>query len=76
MKSSSSLATIFGPIFGSGPGAGMGLLISFTGLGAAMVGFLGFFIPQVRDAEDILPDFDTLILDQSEKQLLGQRSLR
>jgi len=74
MNSSSSLATIFGPIFGTGPGAGMGLLISFTGLGAAMVGLSGFFIPPVRSAEDILPDFDTLISDQSEKKLLGQRS--
>jgi hypothetical protein len=68
MKSSSSLASIFGPIFGTSPGAGMGLLISLTGLGAAMVGLLGFFIPPVRDAEDILPDFDKLILDKSEKQ--------
>jgi predicted MFS family arabinose efflux permease len=68
MTSSSRLATIFGPIYGTGPGAGMGLLISFTGLGAAMVGFSGFFIPPVRDAEDILPDFDTLIVDQTEKR--------
>jgi len=68
MKSSSSLASIFGPIFGTSPGAGMGLLISLTGLGAAMVGLSGFFIPPVRDAEDILPDFDKLILDKSEKQ--------
>ena len=74
MSTSSSLATIFGPIYGTGPGAGMGLLISFAGLGAAMVGFSGFFIHPVRDAEDILPDFDSLILDQSEKHLLGQHS--
>jgi hypothetical protein len=74
MSASSSLATIFGPIYGTGPGAGMGLLISFAGLGAAMVGLSGFFIPPVRDAENILPDFDSLILDQSEQHLLGQHS--
>jgi MFS family permease len=68
MTSSSSLAIIFGPIYGTGPGAGMGLLISFTGIGAAIVGLSGFFIPPVRDAEDIMPDFDTLIVDQSERQ--------
>ena len=75
MSSSSALSDIFGPIFGTGPGAGMGLMISFAGIGAAMVGFSGFFIRPVRDAEDILPDFDTLILDQSEKQLRLQELL-
>ena len=74
MSTSSSLANIFGPIYGTGPGAGMGLLISFAGLGAAIVGLSGFFIPPVRDAEDILPDFDSLILDQSEQHLLRQHS--
>ena len=68
MSSSSALANIFGPIFGTGPGAGMGLMISFAGIAAAMVGFSGFLIRPVRDAEDILPDFDTLIVDQSERQ--------
>jgi predicted MFS family arabinose efflux permease len=68
MTTSTTLSTIFGPFFGTGPGAGMGLLISFAGLGAAMSGFSGFFIRPVRDAEDILPDFDTLIIDQSEKR--------
>jgi hypothetical protein len=76
MNTSSPLATIFGPIYSTGSGAGMGLLISFASLGAAIVGFSGFFIHAVLDAEEILPDFDTLISDQSEKQLLGQRPYR
>ncbi len=68
MTTSSALSTIFGPIFGTESGAGMGLLVSFAGLGAAMVGFSGFFFRPIRDAEEILPDFDTLLIDQSEKR--------
>ena len=60
MKTTSSLASIFGPIVGTGPGAGMGLLIGFVGLGAASVGLMGYFIPNIRNAEDILPDHDEL----------------
>ena len=58
MRSSTVLARFFSPIFGTGPGAGMGLLMFFAGLAAAAVGLAGYFIRPVRDAEDILPDFD------------------
>jgi MFS family permease len=58
MRSSTVLARLFSPIFGTGPGAGMGLLMFFAGLAAAAVGLAGYFIRPVRDAEDILPDFD------------------
>lgn len=68
MNTSSALSSVFGPLFGTGPGAGMGLLVSFAGLGSALVGLSGYFIRPVRDAEDILPDFDTAIRDHSEKQ--------
>jgi MFS family permease len=58
MRSSTALARLFSPIFGTGAGAGMGLLMFFAGLAAAAVGLAGYFIRPVRDAEDILPDFD------------------
>ncbi|MBM3144614.1 MAG: MFS transporter [Chloroflexi bacterium] len=58
MQSSGGLAAIFSPIFGSGHGAGMSLLISFAGLGSALVGLMGYFLPYIRNAEDILPDHD------------------
>ena len=52
----SSLAQLFSPLVGSGPGAGMGLLLVFCGLGGMAVGLTGFFIPAIRRAEDFLPD--------------------
>jgi hypothetical protein len=58
MKTQTSLARIFGGLFSTGPGAGMGLLISFCGLATILVGLSGYFIPAIRNVEDILPDHD------------------
>jgi hypothetical protein len=58
MQSASGLADIFGPVFGTGPGAGMGLLVAFAGIGTMLAGIVGFFIPAIRNVEDILPDHD------------------
>jgi len=60
MRTNSAMASIFGGLVGTGPGAGMGLVMVFCGLSAAMVGLTGYFIPAIREAEDILPDHDTL----------------
>jgi hypothetical protein len=38
----------------------MGLLVFFCGIGSILVGISGYFIPVIRNAEDILPDHDTL----------------
>jgi MFS family permease len=46
----------FSGMVGIGPGAGMALLIILCGLATAVVGFGGYFIPAVRDAETRLPD--------------------
>jgi MFS family permease len=54
------LTPIFGSAFGSGPGSGMALLFFFCGLGAFLVGLTGYFIPVIHNAENILPDHDTL----------------
>jgi hypothetical protein len=58
MKSDGVLPHTFGWLVGTGPGAGIGLLIVITGLLVALVGFLGYLFPQVRNAERILPDHD------------------
>ncbi len=60
MQTTSGLSNVFGGVFGTGPGAGMGLLLFFTGLMAALVGVVGYFIRPIRDAEKILPDHDQL----------------
>ncbi len=43
-------------LFGSGPGAGMGMLIALCGLGALLVGAGAYFYRPVRQVEDLLPD--------------------
>jgi len=68
MMTSSTLSRVFGPIFGTGQGAGMGLLIFFAGSLASLVGFSGYFIPPIRDVEDILPDHDQSPAVHPEKQ--------
>jgi len=60
MRSASAMSRIFGPIVGTGPGAGMGLMFVFAGLLSAIVGFGGYLFPSVRNAEDLLPDHDAV----------------
>jgi MFS family permease len=57
MQSGGPLAQTLGGIFGTGPGAGMGLLIAFSGLLASLVGVSGYFIAAIRNAETRLPDY-------------------
>jgi len=56
MMSGGSLAGIFGPVVGTGQGAGMGLMFVLTGVLGALVGLGGYLFPAVRNAEDLLPD--------------------
>lgn len=60
MKTTSPLASTFGWLVHTGPGAGMALLIIFCAFGGVLVGLSGYFIPAIRNAEDILPDHDVL----------------
>jgi MFS family permease len=52
------LVGAFSWLVGSGPGAGMALLVISTGVLAGLVGLLGYAFPVVRNAELILPDHD------------------
>jgi len=58
--STSSLVPLFGWLVPPGPGAGMGLLIVFGSLGGLLAGLAGYFIHPIRQAEEILPDHDTM----------------
>ncbi len=56
----STLATATGWFMGVGPGRGMALLFVIGGCIAALVGLCGFMFRVLRDADTLLPDFDTL----------------
>jgi hypothetical protein len=58
MMSSGGTSAVFENLVGTGPGAGMALMFVFTGIVGAVIGLGGYAIPAVRDAEDILPDYD------------------
>lgn len=60
MRTTSALSETFGGLVGTGPGAGMGLIIFFCGLLAVGVGAVGYFIPAIHNAETVLPDHDEL----------------
>ena len=60
MQVQGSLTSTIGWLVPPGPGAGMGLLIFFGGLGGLLAGLAGYFAYAVRNAEDILPDHDAL----------------
>lgn len=52
----SPLAGLFGGLVGSGPGAGMGLLIAFAGIASALVGVIAWTSRPIRDVDTLLPD--------------------
>jgi len=60
MQEGGSLVSTFAWLVGTGPGAGMGLIFVFSGVIASIVGLSGYFVPAIRNVEDILPDHDTM----------------
>ncbi|HSJ89336.1 MAG TPA: MFS transporter, partial [Anaerolineales bacterium] len=60
MRTSSGWSSLFGWLIPPGPGAGMSLLIFLGGLGGILAGLIGYFIQPIREAEDILPDYDAV----------------
>lgn len=60
MRTTSILSETFGGLVGTGPGAGMGLIMFFCGLLCILVGAAGYFVPAIHNAETILPDHDEL----------------
>jgi len=60
MQQGGSLAGAFGWLVGTGDGAGMALILVFCGLAIVLVTFVGYAVRAVRNAEDILPDYDAI----------------
>ena len=60
MQEGGSLAGTFGWLVGTGAGAGMSLILVLCGLAVALVAIVGYAMRVVRNAEDILPDFDAI----------------
>jgi DHA3 family macrolide efflux protein-like MFS transporter len=59
MAGGGSLAPLFGPLLGVGPGAGMSLLVFFAGLIGILLPILaGYALAEVRNLEDLVPDIE------------------
>ncbi|GAB4502010.1 MAG: MFS transporter [Anaerolineales bacterium] len=54
------LPAAVGAWVGTGPGAGMGLLVFICGIFSILVGVSGYFIPVICNAEALLPDHEAL----------------
>ncbi len=58
MMAGGSLASDWGWMVGTGPGAGMALMLVFSGILTAIVTIVAFAIPSIRNLEKDTPDFD------------------
>ena len=56
MSTGGALVDTFSGLVGTGPGAGMSLILIISGLLATLVSLSGYLAPVVRNAEDLLPD--------------------
>jgi MFS transporter, DHA3 family, macrolide efflux protein len=55
------LADTFGWLVGTGPGAGMSLILVVSGLLTVGVGLAGYLFPIIRHAEELLPDHEAVM---------------
>lgn len=60
MSSGGWAASLFGPLTGTGAGAGMSLMILLSGVTGVAIGLVAYTIPAIRNVEQLLPDFDAL----------------
>ena len=50
---------LFGRLVGTGPGAGMGLMMVLAGAVGVVLGLTGFIVPSIRNLEKLIPDCET-----------------
>ena len=58
-------------LFGSGPGAGMALIIFAVGVLGIIVGLAGYLFPNVRYIDDRMPDHEKAAADEEEEEKGG-----
>jgi len=58
MMPAGSLVPVFGWLTGTGAGTGISLMFVLAGLSGALVGIVGYLVPNVRDVERLIPDHD------------------
>jgi MFS family permease len=58
MRADGALARVFGPLVGTGPGAGMALMLVFGGIFAALAALAGYLYRPLRTVEATIPDHD------------------
>jgi hypothetical protein len=58
MSPGGSLAPILGGFLGTGPGAGMSVMFIIAGVLGVVVGLVAYAFPGIKNAEDILPDYE------------------
>jgi MFS family permease len=63
MMPGGSLASTFGWLVGTGPGAGIGLMFAGTAIFGALMSFSGYLFRSVRRVEEELPDHDRLVVE-------------
>lgn len=59
---------LLGLLFGSGPGAGMALIIFLVGVGGVIIGLAGYLFPSVREVETRMPDHDKAAEEEEKEE--------
>ncbi|OYQ63506.1 MFS transporter [Pseudanabaena sp. SR411] len=58
MNSNSAIASLFAPLVGTGQGSGIALLLIIMAIGMVLIGVIGTAFPTLRNAEELLPDYE------------------
>ena len=64
MQPNGALTPIFGSIFGTGNGAGITLIYAMASIWILLVGIGGYFVPTLRNVEELLPDCDERVEEE------------